>query len=166
MLYFYSGTDREKARDTLNKALAKAAKKQPIVRISDANTLADLSEALRGSGMFGQTRAVVLDGVFGNEEMREIVLEALPHMGRSDELFYILEGKLDAETRKRIEKHAETSERFDAKKEKEGGRFFPFFFCLKAGEKKGAGGGTPGAFLARGAPGGFSGKRKEKISRR
>ena len=136
MLYFYSGTDREKARDTLNKALAKAAKKQPIVRISDANTLADLSEALRGSGMFGQTRAVVLDGVFGNEEMREVVLEALPHMGRSEELFYILEGKLDAETRKKLEKHAETSERFDAKKEKEGGEIFSLAFALKRGDKK------------------------------
>ena len=136
MLYFYSGTDREKARDALDKALAKVGKKQRVVRISDANAVADLSEALRGSGMFGGKRVVVLDGVLANEEMRDIVMGTLPSMKTPDETFFILEGKLDAETRKKLEKHAETSERFDSKKEKEGGEIFALAFALKRGDKK------------------------------
>src|SRR3989344_7683409 len=136
MLYVFTGTDRESARDALNKALTKAGKKHRIVRISDANAVADLSEALRGGGMFGEKRTVVLDGVFANEEMRSIVLEALPHMRESEEPFFVLEGRLDAETRKKLEKHAETAERFDAKKEKEGGEIFALAHALKRGDKK------------------------------
>lgn len=136
MLFLFFGTDRETAREELNKALAKGAKKIRTVRISDANSVPDLEEALRGAGMFGEKRTVVLDSVFANEEMREVVLRALPHMKSSEEIFYVLDGKLDADTRKRIEKYAEKSEKFETKKEKEGGEIFSLAYALKRGDKK------------------------------
>lgn len=133
MLYVFFGTDREAARAALNNALGKKAN---IERITDANSPADLRVALRGAGMFGEKRIVVLDGVFANEEMRDVLLGELPAMRKSEESFYILEGKLDADTRKKIEKHAERSEKFDAVKEKEGGEIFSLAFALKRGDKK------------------------------
>ena len=136
MLYVYSGTDRDKARAEMHKALTREGKKRNIVRVTDASAVPDLEEALRGGGMFGEKRAVVLDGVFANEEMRGVVLNALPHMKESDEPFFILEGKLDADTRRVLEKHAEAHGRFDAKKEKEGGEIFSLAYALKRGDKK------------------------------
>ncbi|OGG79730.1 hypothetical protein A3A39_04350 [Candidatus Kaiserbacteria bacterium RIFCSPLOWO2_01_FULL_54_13] len=136
MLHVYLGTDRQKARAEMSKALTKEGKKSRIVRITDANSVADLQEALRGSGMFGEKRVVVLDGVFANEEMQGVVISALPHIKKSNESFFILEGKLDAETRRILEKHAETVEKFDAKREKEGGEIFALAYALKRGDKK------------------------------
>lgn len=133
MLYLFFGTDREAASAALAKALGKYAN---VVRITDANSLSDLEAALRGAGMFGEKRTVVLDSVFGNEEMRDVVLRQLAALGESEEQFYLLEGKLDADTRKRIEKHAEKAEKFDAKKERESGEIFSLAYALKRGDKK------------------------------
>ena len=107
-----------------------------MTRISDAHAVADVAEALRGSGMFDEKRVVVLDSVFANEEMGDVVLRALSHMKRSDEVFFLLEGKLDAETRRTLEKYAEVSERFDVKKEKDRGEIFSLAYALKGGDKK------------------------------
>src|SRR3989338_6082309 len=156
MLYVYTGTDRESARAAMGRTL-RAQGKRSIIRITDANSVADLYAALQGGGMFapleisprrglvaktesltgfGGKRAVVLDGIFANEEMRSVALDALPRIRASDDPFFILEGKPDAETRRTLEKHAETFERFDAKKEKEGGEIFALAYALKRGDKK------------------------------
>jgi hypothetical protein len=89
--------------------------------------------------MFGEKRAVVLDGAFANEEMRAIVLEALPHLEDSDEPFFILEGKLDADTRKKLEKHAESMQKFDLPaggQAQKGGEIFALAGALRRGDKK------------------------------
>src|SRR3989338_7205371 len=100
MLYFYSGTDREKARTAMGAALKSVAKSTEIIRISDANTAADLRSAIAGGGMFGDKRVVILDGVSANEEMHDVLFAALPQMSKSKELFFVLEEKPDAATRK------------------------------------------------------------------
>lgn len=111
-------------------------KKARVVRITDASSLADLQESLRGSGMFGEKQVVVLDGVFANDEMKNVVLDLLPRLKESDEPIFILEEKPDAQTRKVLEKHAEVSKRFDAKKEKERSEIFALAYALKGGDKK------------------------------
>ena len=136
MLYFFNGTDREKVRSEMDKALAKVAKKAQIVRISDANAVADFKTALLGSGMFGEKQTVVLDNVSANGEMREILFDQLEQLEKSDEHFFILEGKLDAATRKTIEKHAETAERFDLKKTVHRGDIFVLAHAMSQGDKK------------------------------
>jgi|SRR3989344_5778484 len=135
MLYFYYGTDRERARAEMNKAI-RAVKGAEVVRITDANSLADLNTALSGGGMFGGKRVVVLDGVFANKEMDSVLIDALPRIKKSDEPYFILEEKLDADTRRKLEKHAEVSKRFDAKKEKERSEIFALAYALKGGDKK------------------------------
>ena len=137
MLYFFSGTDRKKAYAAADAAIRKSSKNSPhVVRITDAHAPADLAAVLGGGGMFGEERTVVLDGVCANEEMRSAFFAAMPDMAKSKETFFVLEGKLDALTRKGIEKYAETVERFDTRKEKEGGEIFALARALRRGDKK------------------------------
>ena len=137
MLYLYSGTDRGKTRAAMDAAIKKVSKKNTrTVRVSDAHGIADLSSALAGAGMFDTSRIVVLDGVAANDEMRTLVLENLPAMRASSESFFMLEGKLDADTRKRIEKYAETSERYDAAAKKKETTIFALADALKRADKK------------------------------
>lgn len=135
MLHVFSGSDREKARAELNKTV-RSIKGAEVVRISDANSLNDLLAALQGGGMFARKRVVVLDGVFTHEDMRGIVLESLARLKESDEPIFILEEKLDAETRKKAEKYAETVKKFEATKEKRQSGIFGLAYALKSGDKK------------------------------
>ncbi len=141
MLYFFHGSDRDKARDALSKALEKSSKKADIVRITDAHTPADLQAVLQGPGMFapvGKGRVVVLDSIIGgaNEEMRQTLIDALKMMKESDEEFFVLEGALDAATRKQIEKFAEKSEKFDAAKKEKDNSIFALANALQRRDKK------------------------------
>ena len=86
--------------------------------------------------MFGESRAIVLEGLSGNEEMFENMLASLEKMGKSEETFFIFEEKLNAETRKTIEKYAEKSERYDAPKQKERTSIFSLANALKRADKK------------------------------
>lgn len=135
MLYFYSGTDTEKLRARLNAALGKYHAE--AVRITDAHAIADLEAALQGGGMFATgERVVVLDNVLGNPEMSEIVLARLVTLAKSDDIFYLVAGEVNAATRKQIEKHADTPEKFDAVKAKKAETVFALANALQRGKKK------------------------------
>jgi hypothetical protein len=142
MLYFFYGSDRDKARTALNKALEKATKHADILRISDAHSSADLRAALSGPGMFGlapgRVRAVVFDSIVGgaNEDMRTVLLDSLKHLKDSNEQFFMLEGALDAATRKQVEKYAEESQKFDAPKKEKDNTIFALANALQRGDKK------------------------------
>lgn len=138
MLYFFYGSDRDKARMALNKALEKAIKQAEILRITDAHSVADLESALSGPGMFAQAHVVVFDSVLGadKEDMRARLLMELEHLRDSKEHFYILEGALDAATRKQVEKYAEKSEKFDAPKKEKDNSIFALASALQKGDKK------------------------------
>ncbi len=136
MLYLYTGTDREKARAALNTAVQKESGHATITRISDANTLADLEASLQGEGMFGDAQIVVFDGVLNNADMRVRIMSSLPILGKAKEPFFILEEKLDADTRKRVEKYAERSERYDAAAKKRDSSVFDLGHALARGDKR------------------------------
>lgn len=136
MLYFYSGTDTDKARAALNGAIEKIAKKMTVVRITDVHTRTDVGAALQGGGMFGGERIVVFDNVYASDDLREILSEALPRIAKSKDIFFMLEGTLDAATRKSVEKYATEFERFDAKKIAKAETIFSLASALQAGKKK------------------------------
>ncbi len=137
MLHLYTGTDRKKAHAAMDAAIKKVSKKSShVVRITDANVLADLTAALGGPGMFDESRIVVLNGVLGSEEMRTELLNSLALMRDSKEDFFILEEKPDAATRKQIEKYAEKSERYDSPSAKKGGDIFAIAGALRRADKK------------------------------
>ena len=137
MLYFYSGTDREKARGKMNAAAKKvSSKNRRIIKISDANSMGDLQAALRGPGMFGESRVVLLEGTLLNEEMRPIVLSSLLIMRAASEHFFIFEEKPDANAKKALEKVANESFHFDAPKQKERTTIFSLANALRRADKK------------------------------
>lgn len=138
MLYFYSGTDRDKARSTMGVEIERTAKrgKARIARITDANSLDDLQAALQGPGMFGEPRVLVFEDIFTREDMRDILFEALARLKESKEEIFLFEEKVDAATRKRIEKYAESSARHDAAKGERDNSIFALSSALKRGDKK------------------------------
>jgi len=137
MLYLYTGTDRMKARAMMNAAVAPFEKKMSVIHITDVHTLDDLNAALAGGGMFAGVRVVVLDGIFDREEMRGRVMGEVAHMAASADHFFIYIEKLDAATRRQIEKHATKSEQFDApKKADKSSSIFALGNALRARNKK------------------------------
>jgi len=136
MFYLYTGTDRKKAYAALEAALKKNTKKgSRIMRITDANVPADLTAAF-GGGMFDESRVIVLNGALANEEMRTVLLGSLARMRDSEEIFFVLEEKPDAATRKQIEKYAQHSERYDKPAEKKSGDIFAIANALRRADKK------------------------------
>jgi hypothetical protein len=148
MLYFFTGSDTDTLREKLRATIEKAAKsaqgrsasggkiQNTVFRVTDAHVLPDLDAALRGAGLFGAERNVVLENILQNETLREPLLTALPHIAKSDELFFMLESGLDAETRKRVEKYAEKTERADAPKKAKDNSIFAVANALQRGPKK------------------------------
>ncbi len=136
MLYLYSGSDTERARTRLNIVIDDAQGHADVFRITDAHSIDDLEAALRGGGMFGGPRVVVLDGTLTHEHMREIIIARLPQLKSSSDTFYIYEGVLDAPTRKQVEKYAEKSEKFDAAKSTARETIFNLLRPLQEGKKK------------------------------
>ena len=134
MLYLYVGTDSKKIRSALSSALAR--EKRDVVRITDAHTVNDLEATLSGAGMFSGPRAVVLEGVLMNEDMQRLVLERLPHLRKDADEYHLVETVLNADTRKRLEKYAESTVRADAAKEKKETTVFALANALQAGKKK------------------------------
>ncbi len=138
MLSVYSGTDRKKVRDEMDKAIASASKHATrIIRVSDAQGVEDLRAALGGSGLFSEKRVVVLDGILQNEEMRELFLSVLEGLESSEDTVFLYEEKLDAKTKRLIEKHAGSEiKQYDAAKQKDSGAIFALARALESADKK------------------------------
>lgn len=136
MLYLYIGTDRKKAREAMSADIEKYARGARIVRIADANVLADLQAVLAGPGMFDTARAIVLDSVLANEEMRPVAMNSLPEMQDSDNPYFMLEEKPDAATKRALEKYAERSSTFDGAKRTEDKAIFGLKNALARRDKK------------------------------
>jgi hypothetical protein len=146
MLYFFTGTDTKKARDEMNKEAVRAAKGLPvrgtqtggksIVRINDTNSAGDLYASLQGGGLFGERHVFVIDGTSANEEMFAVLFQMLEGMKESEESFFVFEEKVDAATRRTIEKYAETSKKFDVPKKEKDNSVFTLANALRKADKK------------------------------
>lgn len=136
MIHIYLGTDREKARSKMNATIEKVAKKAEVVRITDAHTVADLKAALQGGGMFGGRRVLVFEGVCANLDLCEVFLERLEGLSKSDEDVFIFESKPLADLRKKLEKYAESVEKFDAPAKERDASVFAMANALRKRDKK------------------------------
>ncbi|HUO50408.1 MAG TPA: hypothetical protein VMU25_02495 [Candidatus Paceibacterota bacterium] len=135
MLYVYLGTDRKKARSALGARMEKL-KGYARVHITDAHSVADLSAALSGGGLFGEKRAILLDGICESPELRDYFLDHLALAKDADDVFFLFEEKLDAATKRTLTKHAESLETFDPAKKALDNAIFKLRFALEKGDKK------------------------------
>lgn len=136
MLHLYLGTDREKARAKMNAALEKAAKKAEVVRITDAHTVDDLKTALQGGGLFATKRVLVFEGVCANPDLCDILVRSLQALSKGSDDVFIYEEKPLADLRKKLEKYAESIEKFDAPKKERDATIFAIANALRAADKK------------------------------
>ena len=137
MLYIYTGTDRMKARAAMNTAIAAYAKNIEVIHITDVHTMEDFEAVLGGGGMFFGARVVVLEGIFACEEMRERALNQVAALTASADHFFFFEEKIDAATRRQLEKYATKCENFDMpKKADKSSSIFALGNALRARNKK------------------------------
>ena len=107
------------------------------MRITDASSIEDLHATLQGGGMFAALRVITFESVLENDAMRTVLLETLPTLKESHDYFFLLEEKPDVATRKSIEKHAASSEKFEMiKKSAAPTTIFSLANALRAGNKK------------------------------
>lgn len=143
MLYVLYGSDREKIRDESHKILAGLLKKRPgaqVFRLSEeGETLSRLPELIESQGLFEQKHVVVLDFVLEFELVRELLLAHAEDIAASGHIFIVLAEKLDAATKRALEKHAHEMRTFEKKDTAE--KPFNIFFLADAiarRDKKGA----------------------------
>lgn len=134
MYILYLGTDREAARKAFNADALKT--NAEIVRITDAHTSEDLRAALEGGGLFAVSRAVILENICVNPDMLSILLESLPRLKSSADPYFIYEEKPLADLKKKLEKHAEDTKKFDAPKKERDTSIFEIANAMRKGDKK------------------------------
>ena len=111
MLYVFYGTDVSKSREKAHYLVDSLRTKKPdasYVPITADNWNAlTIEENLGGQGLFSSKYIVFLDRVTENAVAKEEVVDFLPAMNESSNIFVILEGKVIVELKKAIEKSAE-----------------------------------------------------------
>ena len=126
MIYFLHGTDTRKARKKLHELLQLSQKKRPgaeLFKITAENwTEGQFDELLVSHGLFEQKYTVVLDNLFEKNlpagrrgEIKDYIMERLENLAKSEQIFLMLEGKIDAPTLKKIEKVSRQVQKFENK---------------------------------------------------
>jgi len=116
MFYFLHGTDTHKARRKLHQFLDLAEKKRPLAELFKITTEnwseGQFDELLVSRGLFEQKYTVVLDNLFERKEIKDYILERMENVATSEQIFLMLEGKVDGPTLKNIEKFSKQVEEF------------------------------------------------------
>ncbi len=117
MIYFYYGTDINKGREKSNELLLSLQKKKPDASLFRINTenfdAVSLQEYIGGQGLFSNKYVVFLDRLSEKKEIKEEFTDRLKEISESENIFIILEGKLDKTTATKIEKKSEKTVKFE-----------------------------------------------------
>jgi len=120
MIYLLYGEDTVKARGKMYALVDSLRAKKPDASLfkmdSEHFGSAQLEEFILGAGLFEQKYIVVLDNVFEDKEAKEIIIKKVKDIGTSENIFIILENKLDKKTVTKIEKNANKIQEFTEKK--------------------------------------------------
>ena len=141
MLYFLHGTDTQKSRKKMHEILGQLSVKRPnseIFKMNSENWNAEqFFELLSSQGLFEQKYIVVLDSLLGQKDVKQTILEKLSEMQEAEHWFLVLDGRVDAPSIKKIEKHAFKSVEFEKKEvQKESPIIFSITDKLLARDKK------------------------------
>lgn len=116
MLYVYYGEDittaRAKVRSTVSNMLAKNPDALYFRIAPDVLSSYDFDELTLSQGLFKSEYIIVLDTLLASKEGEERVLANLGKMQRSVHPFFILDAKILAPVRKKLEKHADALQEF------------------------------------------------------
>lgn len=121
MIYFFYGSDRDKAREKAGALLDMLAKKYPeaeVFRISAESDVNTLDELIGGQGLFSKTHIVYCTTLFENEEWKEAFVERLGDIADSPNIFVLLEAAVDKKTVLALAEKAEKVLMFERKEKK------------------------------------------------
>ncbi|MEK7646325.1 MAG: hypothetical protein AAB381_01365 [Patescibacteria group bacterium] len=111
MLYVFHGTDTQTSVDKAHALVSSLRTKRPdasFVKIdADSWSRGAVEENTGGQGLFSSKYIVFLDRVTEDRTAKEELVDLLPLMKESTNIFIILEGKVVAELKKGFEKYAE-----------------------------------------------------------
>ncbi len=111
MIYFYHGTDIDKARTKAHELIDSLLKKKPDAAFfkidSETFDTAKIQEYTGSQGLFASKYIVFLDRLSEKKETKEEFVDLLKDISESENIFIILEGKLDKATSGKIEKKSE-----------------------------------------------------------
>jgi len=111
MIYFYYGTDINKARTKAHELVNSLLKKKPDASFFKMDTenfnTSQLQEYIGGMGLFSNKYIVFLDRLSEKKDIKDELINKLKEIGESENIFIILEGKLDKATVTKIEKKSE-----------------------------------------------------------
>lgn len=123
MIYFYHGTDVNKARIKAHELIDSLLKKKPDASFfkidSETFNQSKVMEYVESQGLFSSKYIVFLDRLSENKEIKEGFIDLLKDISESENIFIILEGKLDKVSLGKIEKKAEKSVAFDLEEKEE-----------------------------------------------
>lgn len=111
MLYLFYGTDHDKLRATLERFRTALRTKRPdaeLFKLDDPDQLTAgvIEELATSRGLFEHKYIVQLDRILESAEAKELVSQYAASLAASENVFLVVEGELDAPTRKKLEKHA------------------------------------------------------------
>jgi hypothetical protein len=145
MIYLFHGTDTQTARSKARALIEALQKKKPDAAYFKytVDTLSEgaLEELIQGQGLFERKFIIYMDTVLEDAEKKELILAKLEPMKVSENIFVILENKLDAKSKKLFEKWAEKIQVYDLdkdqeKKERRDLNIFDMTFALGGGNNK------------------------------
>ena len=123
MIYFYHGTDTDKSRRKAHELIDSLLKKKPDASFfkldSESFDVSKVQEYIESQGLFSSKYIVFLDRVCEKKEMKEEFVDSLKEISESENIFIILEGKLDKATLTKIEKKSEKTLAFDLEEKEE-----------------------------------------------
>jgi DNA polymerase III delta subunit len=111
MLYVFHGGDTKKSIDRARLLIDSLRNKRPdasFVRVDADNwSVSIVEEHIGGQGLFSNKYIIFLDRVTENVEAKEKIVELVPTMNDSANIFIVLEGRLNVELAKAFAKSAE-----------------------------------------------------------
>ena len=139
MLYVYYGDDIDAARKKVQATVASMLAKNPdalYFRITDdALSQFNFDELTGGQALFKSEYIVVLDTLLGSADGQEQVLANLEKIAAAPHPFFLLDGKILAPVRKKLEKHAHKVYEFTRTDQKKQDTFNTFALTDALGEK-------------------------------
>ena len=117
MLYLLYGTDFKKVRKNLHSLVGSLLKRKPDANVfsitAEDFSIEKIEELIASRGLFSEKYIVVLDKCFEDKNIKETLSPYIKDMSVSENLFVVVEDKLDAKTKNKLEKYAEQSKVYD-----------------------------------------------------
>jgi len=144
MLYLIYGTNFKKSREKTKNLIDSLIIKKPNANLFKLNNEnfdeLIIEEALKGRGLFENKYIIFLDKILDDEKSKEFILERIKQISESDNIFVLLEEKIDKKTFAKLEKKAQKIQFFDDGETKKNERPKPFTLTNALGkrDRKGA----------------------------